>query len=472
MRRAFVILACLPACFGWAQISRNPDSLVTAKRGLLVLEPKLIVSSYAHGISVSPDGRYLVSMRTKMPDAPMSIERPPSGPDGCEIVVWDSVTGVSRAIPLPKNAFPNTGTFEWFVGTDRALVNVSFNNYPVRDAQGQEMIIGFASEAYILDASDASLRLVRDSKDYATTGWRFVVSPFSPVAIEVSTAGLARAAVTATRAVTTLSPKTAPSRPVFKLRTLNADGKWGATVELPGTHSSLGRVGWSSDGAEALFECVVFGPEGTTPAPRVLHFVPSSGQFFDTTGAIETYIPPVPKSDVALDPKLTMLEVGTLKKTSTSWWLRSTEDSMRPVALVAEHADGAKLASGERFVAYAVNGAVFVRQIVEITLQQFEEMVLQSERMILMSNAKQVGLAAMMYMNDNDDNLPSDLDPRRDLLPYLRNESLLADFVWTFPGGHALDFKNPAETEMGHINSAGGRVVVYLDGHVKWVPDK
>ncbi|GAB4456050.1 MAG: hypothetical protein OHK0029_13300 [Armatimonadaceae bacterium] len=64
-------------------------------------------------------------------------------------------------------------------------------------------------------------------------------------------------------------------------------------------------------------------------------------------------------------------------------------------------------------------------------------------------------------------------------IPYLKNASIFtnpmtgkADFVWSYKGSMSLSaVETPATSPMGYFAGPGGRVVIYIDGHAKWVPD-
>jgi hypothetical protein len=139
-------------------------------------------------------------------------------------------------------------------------------------------------------------------------------------------------------------------------------------------------------------------------------------------------------------------------------------------ALVVKHSDAAIVSPGEKFVAYVVDGALFARTIVEITVEQYESMILAAERALLINKGKQVGLAFHMFAADNDDTIPPGFDPKTDLMPYIKNADMLEGFVLVFQGGELTKVQNPAEAVMGYIEGPGGRAVVYMDSHVKWIP--
>jgi hypothetical protein len=93
-----------------------------------------------------------------------------------------------------------------------------------------------------------------------------------------------------------------------------------------------------------------------------------------------------------------------------------------------------------------------------------------AERAVTLSNAKQVGLAIIMYAADNDDIVPANLSSDQ-IMPYLMNADLLNGFVMTWSGGNIGEIKNPAETELGYVTGPGGSAIIYADGHVKWKDD-
>ena len=473
MRRALLVLAGFAVGqVALAQMQRQPDVVLTATRAVILLDPVLVVGQYVHAFQASPDGRYIVALRSVPSTAPVSLERPPLGPVAKELIVWDSVTGTSKTIPLPLNVVDRL-TLDWFPGTDRALATISYRDYLVRrDPQGAEQTVSFAKEVFVFDASEAKLQQVRTSQDYFSAEWWHVVSPIAPLAVEVSVnqeRTYARAASSGATVLT--SPLTAPSNRLFpeiSLRVLDASGKHGPAIKLPDVYFSPGKSSWSRDGSELLYEMQKIPEVPGRSIPVVLHFNPATGEFYDTTGAIASYEAPAADSAIGLEQKVIEMSEPTVRKASISWWLRSKEESKRPVALITEHAEKALVAKGEKFVAYTVGGALFVRQAIEITAEQYEQTILAAERTEYVSNGKQIGLAMAMYSADHDDVIPSDFDPMRDLNPYLKNQSLLDGFVMVFPGGRLIDIKDPAKTVFGYFDRPDGRAVVYMDSHVKW----
>jgi prepilin-type processing-associated H-X9-DG protein len=90
-----------------------------------------------------------------------------------------------------------------------------------------------------------------------------------------------------------------------------------------------------------------------------------------------------------------------------------------------------------------------------------------------MSDARQVGLGLLMYVQDYDERYPSpDHFSGGAVGPYIKNESVFEGFNYVYPGESITQVTKPAETAMGYIVGPGGRAVVYVDGHVMWEPDR
>lgn len=125
-----------------------------------------------------------------------------------------------------------------------------------------------------------------------------------------------------------------------------------------------------------------------------------------------------------------------------------------------------------RYVAFAVDGGLMVRDLVSVPLKVMEDARKAAEKQRALSNAKQVGLAVIMFSADNDDQLPDPASWARDVEPYLRSNAILATFMYTYSGPRDVtQVENPSQVEMGYVVGPGGRAVVYLDGSAKWVPD-
>jgi hypothetical protein len=78
-----------------------------------------------------------------------------------------------------------------------------------------------------------------------------------------------------------------------------------------------------------------------------------------------------------------------------------------------------------------------------------------------------------MYCEDYDNRFPlTDHFAGGAVNPYLKDDRATDGFSYQFPGESTKDVKHPSETAMGFIAGPGGRAWVYVDGHVKWLPDR
>jgi hypothetical protein len=251
------------------------------------------------------------------------------------------------------------------------------------------------------------------------------------------------------------------------LQALTPDGKWGPEVKLPPDYHGIEQVGWSADGS--VFQAlVVTGRNRSSDEKKVVAFAPLLGTYEIVNPPVPQFSPPVTETDVALSREVTALQEAAGPRSVQTWWLKSTTPSEQTAVLVSEHATHALLPTGEKFVAYVVNGTVFTRQILEMDLRQFREARLAALRTEALSKAKQAALAALMYSADYNNTLPPGLDPMKDLLPYVKNASVLEGFEMVFGGGSMLEVVDHANTVLGYIQTDYGRAVAYLDGHVKW----
>lgn len=147
-------------------------------------------------------------------------------------------------------------------------------------------------------------------------------------------------------------------------------------------------------------------------------------------------------------------------------------DPKEPGALVSSETQYAEICPTKDGVLYVTRGVALYRAILDIPKDAYLAAKAAAEKAVLMSNAKQIALGALLYANDHDDMLPGQSDWQSQIAPYLKNDSLFSGFNYTFQGGSVTSVERPAETELGYFQTDGGRIVAYLDGHVQFKPDK
>jgi len=179
------------------------------------------------------------------------------------------------------------------------------------------------------------------------------------------------------------------------------------------------------------------------------------------------------------DPGLTLSESSTTPTNESvkapsvrTQWVNGTQKSQFPAALVSMDTEGATISSKGNAVAYSSQGCVFVRRIVKLDPVLCKALVEEYLREDAVNKAKQVALAALMYSDDYDDNLPNSREFASALLPYIKNGDLLSGFTFSYTGNPNLtSVENPATTVLGFVQTSFGRAVSYVDGHVKWIPN-
>jgi prepilin-type processing-associated H-X9-DG protein len=458
MRRAFLLLAfAAPLVYGQG-LQSQPGVVLTSKRALLLLDPRIAVAQVVYSFSCSPTGRYLVAVVEVPNPTPMQIGSLPPEPIAKKLVVWDSVTGVARDVLLNKDVRSILTRVDWFPGTDKALVQVSEEKAPAQPSGFGPGEFSSYVKWSLLDAAAAQMREV-DKHNLLQT----------PATAMYAMSPTGRFAVRVRNKPPHLEKESGPIVPGYTtFQTLDANGTWGQETTLTQEYHYSGSTSWSEDGRE--LQLAVSKPpvgEGSYQA-LVLRWDPSTGAAVELQAPVASYAPAQSESDITLVREETQLEGPEARAKVVTWWLSSTTETKEPRALVALHAPLARIAAGERFVAYAVDGVLFTRQVIELSLDQFTRMREAAQRTEAINKAKQVALGIMMYAQDWDGQVAGGIDLQSTIGPYVKNESVLQGFTLVWQGGNLFEVKDPAKTVLGYTDGPGGRAVAYVDGHVKW----
>jgi prepilin-type processing-associated H-X9-DG protein len=203
---------------------------------------------------------------------------------------------------------------------------------------------------------------------------------------------------------------------------------------------------------------------------------------FFSVPSLETRTAPTPKympePTSASAANLELLEgvhkvtQGKAEKQVQGVWLFGDKGEGNQPVLVCTDARQGQLSPTNNGVTYIRDSGVFVRTIVKVDKRIIDDAKKAAEKTVLMSNAKQVALGLILYAADNGDVLPGPSGWESLVSQYLKNDSLMSGFVYTFGGGDMNKIEKPAETVLGYIVGPGGRAVAYVDGHVKWENDK
>lgn len=162
-------------------------------------------------------------------------------------------------------------------------------------------------------------------------------------------------------------------------------------------------------------------------------------------------------------------KLGKKTKTMSGWWLAAQTPSDYQFAMIAADGTQVELSPDQKRIAYLTDGNLFIRDLVNVSKTDFEELLIREEQNELMMKAKQVATAIAIFCADSDDVFPAQEGFNEKISPYLKNESLLNGFTYTFSAKKATEIADPAGTVIGYAQGRRGRAVAYADGHVKWI---
>jgi hypothetical protein len=155
-------------------------------------------------------------------------------------------------------------------------------------------------------------------------------------------------------------------------------------------------------------------------------------------------------------------------------WLHENERAV----LVASDSALAEVAPQGDAILYVAHGAAFYREIRRTSADTIREMQDRADREKYLSQARQIGVALMMYVVDYEEVFPpnfGDEGVSQVLLPYLKDMGIFEvngafAFRYRMDGQSLANIESPATTEVGYLELPNGRMVIYADGHVKWQP--
>ncbi len=130
-----------------------------------------------------------------------------------------------------------------------------------------------------------------------------------------------------------------------------------------------------------------------------------------------------------------------------------------------------QLSSQNDFVLYQDAGSLLLREIKKVDIALANKLWKAELLAKLVARAKTIGTAVVMWAADHDDKYPGQAGWEDELRPYVRERDIFRDFTYTFKGGNSKDIEDVSKTELGFFVASGGRVVVYADSHVKFVPN-
>ncbi|MGE0001121.1 MAG: hypothetical protein AB7F50_10910 [Fimbriimonadaceae bacterium] len=201
-----------------------------------------------------------------------------------------------------------------------------------------------------------------------------------------------------------------------------------------------------------------------------------------TADAVEKRLVPVPIEAIpwsrnprfdgfSLQGKASRLHTAGGSRALGSLWIEAEGEEGADKALVATEAVQFRADPRWSWIAYAIRGGLYVRNIQVVDREYIVERREAIERTKAVIRAKEVGTALHLYAADYDGAMPSAESLRSALEPYLLSSEMLDGFVFTLGERDWNSIQFPSETEVGYIPVKGGRAVVFADGHAKILPN-
>lgn len=455
MKRLLALVAPLLAVACHAQTGFQPDFVLSGETAYGLAPAEVICGGACQNLSWSDDGRFVCVMRmdfgTKAAIEAMATSGMPADAEE-SVVVFDTKTRKSTVLWRSKVVDATLSGVSWLAGST-VMVGVAERNIRQEDPNQPPLN---RSELVIFSAASGSSKALLSS---SSVSYGVMACPTKPLALVTEPMFVPDAQGPG-------SDQAQKGYWEIRYRVLTADGRLSQPLNLPkGAHFQ----DWSEDGADAIFMTWSRDVEGKAAVQqRQVNLANGASVSIKSP---KPYIAKPKPSALYGGPASGSVTVAKTTRDIKPGWISTADGESQ--ALVAGNVSEMAISPSTNAVAYVSEGAALVRTIVQLPKDVVLKAKAAAERARVMSNAKQCGLALLMYASDMDDTLPSNTADVANLMyPYTKNRDLTNGFVYTYGGGLMTDIKNPAETIMGYMPGPGGKAVVYTDGHVKWQPDQ
>jgi prepilin-type processing-associated H-X9-DG protein len=458
-----IAIAVTVAAPATAQIGGPQRTTVLTKtEAFAVLPPRLIAAPMVSRVSPSPDGRYILVQRedlrligAQLNQAVQSNSQPPVE---VSLVLWDNQRQESRAVWQAQSAAAQLQAVEWMGGSQMALAQVR-ETIPA-PAGAPKMKPRERTVLLRISADSGRAVPILESGQSDSEFWQLSVSPAEPLAI------LKR---------TIMDPNERQGdAPKSVLHIVGAGGRAGAAIPLPASLENA-SVEWTVSGAPVIHEFRLSAERkgGSSHFHALDVRTGRLTPFKEKPPLLQGKAVPTPgHGDYPVRVRHESQALpGPAGQTIGLLWLDGDAQSRYPSTLISSDAEGGTLLPKYALVTYSSRGGLYAAPLMRMDREVFQKMLEAAERQVVMSNAKQLALAAMMYAQDYDENMPSPDGINGKLEPYTKNTSLFNGFTYTFAGGPLSGIKEPASTEIGYVIGPGGRAIMFADGHVKWKSD-
>lgn len=462
MRRFLIplVVLLLPGTLLAMQAARPPSSqerprhVFIEREAFVLLVPEVVAGPAVEWAEWSSDSRYVLAQREFVRALPF----PGQEPDGdVSLVLWNART--RRSVEVLKRPLKDTNIEQkgWLPGSGVAFIVYSWAQKVGTNVVPQRALLR-------VDAAGSRVGAIAQlaSEDQLLT------SPSRPLAALLRQDGRVATAADGKRRYV----------PFCSLRTLRPDGVIGQPVALPEGVSVTDRY-WSTDGRLLYLRTGQRRERGQPPVEGWASFDPRAGRVAAIDKEPERYQPRPPAWPYRLRQSVVVGREAGQPVGVRPLWLESPVKSDAPRALVSADCDWAIPAPDASAILYGSEGTALVVPVQRLPKQTVLAAIQEAQQQTTMSNAKQLGLAMMMYVQDYDERFPPpDLSVKDVLLPYVKNTRVFTNpatnqdaYTFQFEAPTLKGIAKPAESVLGYVTGPGGRAVIYVDGHVKWEPE-
>lgn len=410
----------------WTPAQQPPASLqqvVFVGNDVVFVAPRQMVAPPQVAMAEwSPSGRYLVAVTVQARWRDWQSE-----PEvlGWVATVWDNTRQQAKQVGKGV-AGDQLEQFHWLGRSETAVALVLHRIGRTEEEQFQRLLV-------LLNAPQASLRTLATVPGDV----RLRVSPTVPMGVLVG------------------------DEAIWLLR---ADGTLSAPMPLPADMAlAVQYAEWSRDGRQLFWQAL--------PSREWLVLDLATGAITTSSSPPERYDPSAEQPKQPLNVRVMRQPIGSgeYRASTQALWLEGEKSR----TLVCADVEFAKLSPRGDAVFYISQGAGFIAPLVRAPREAYEQARQRAEREAIMSNARQIALALLMYVQDYDERFPmGSMDIQSVLMPYLKNETVFnfpgTNFVYLMDGQTLQSMDRPSETMVGYIQAPGGRAVIWADGHVTW----
>jgi hypothetical protein len=395
----------------------------------------------------SPTGRYLLAVRHSVKLLPEVMRSVMTGaasnadPGEFQLILWNMRAQEAKPVWSVRAQSGSIDGIQWMNGAEAALITVrSWSPQPGQPPANEQ------TRVLLYNVATGRLQSVAQTESESLD---VQAAPKKPVAL------------------ITFAPS--QDRAKGRILLVGPNGPIGAQVEVAAERFE--GVVWGADGETLLTVQRVAAADGGRPKIVASRLDPLTGRAVLDPSVQFYYNAKGEGLPGVIYPsygKQAMVQEGTSVDIKTLW-LTSTYKSDLQHAFLAADVSSVSMSPTEDSVFYVSQGIGYVRSLVRLPRDLFEKMLAAADRRKVMSNTKQAVTALLMYTMDNDDKMPMKEEDILGLLyPYTKDGEVLRGFVYTFAGGDITKLSDPAGTEIGYMEGAGGRAVAYADGHVIW----